>query len=390
MRGSLVKPSGRYRTWRIRWEGPADPVTGLRRQYSKGGFPTRREAERSLREVLGEVDRGTFVRPDKRSVSDYLQAWLATLDLAPNTVAEYRMEVEKRIVPWMGHHKTADVTPELLDAFYVRLTREGGRKGEGLSPRSVRLVHTILSKAFSDGMRRGTLAKNPASRATAPKQRRREFMTWTAPQLRRFLESSKEDRLYPLWFLAATTGMRRSELLGLRWGDLDLEAGRLSIQQRVVLVDAKPVVLFGTKRESSRRLLKLDRATVQVLASWRVTQIEDRLAAGESWEDSGLVFTQTTGAGMHPERVSRRFRILRDRAGLPAIRFHDLRHTYATVALQAGVPVKVVSERLGHKSTGITENLYLHVTPQMAEEAANTVANAILGNTGSRPSVNNP
>jgi integrase len=125
-------------------------------------------------------------------------------------------------------------------------------------------------------------------------------------------------------------------------------------------------------------------------ASWRVAQIEERLAAGEKWDDTGLVFTQATGAGMHPERVSRRFCLLRERAGLPAIRFHDLRHTYATLALQAGVPVKVVSERLGHKTTGITENLYLHVTPQMAEDAANTVANMILGNTGSGPSVNNP
>jgi integrase len=336
------------------------------------------------------VDKGTFVRPDKRSLAEYLRAWFAALDLAPNTLAEYRMEIEKRIVPWIGHHKTADVTPELLDAFYIRLTGEGGRTGEGLSPRSVRLVHTILSKAFSDGMRRGTLSQNPASRATAPKQRRREFKTWNAAELRAFLEASKGDRLYPLWFLVATTGMRRSELLGLRWHDLDLEAGRLSIQQRVVLVDAKPVVLFGTKRESSRRLLKLDRATVQVLASWRVAQIEERLAAGEKWDDTGLVFTQATGAGMHPERVSRRFCLLRERAGLPAIRFHDLRHTYATLALQAGVPVKVVSERLGHKTTGITENLYLHVTPQMAEDAANTVANLILGNTGSGPSVNNP
>jgi integrase len=300
------------------------------------------------------------------------------------------MQVESRIIPVLGHRRIDELTPEVLDAFYRRLTLEGGRNKQGLSRRSVRLVHTILRKAFADGVKRGTLATNPAARATPPKQTRQEFRTWSAAELRRFLDVARGHQLHAALFVAATTGMRRSEILGLRWSDVDLDAGRASIQQRVVLVDSKPTVLYGTKRESSRRLISLDPSTVEALAGWRIRQIEERLAAGERWQETGLVFTSPIGGPVSPELLSRTFGRLAEAAGLPRIRFHDIRHTYATLALQAGVPVKVVSERLGHKTTAITENLYLHVTPQMAEEAALRVATLILGNAGSTRSVNNP
>jgi integrase len=245
MRGSVLKPGGTRKTWRIRWEGKPDPVTGLRRQHHKAGFRTGREAEAELRYILGEIDRGTFVAPTRRRLGDYLREWLEGLDLAPNTTADYHMLVESRIIPVLGNRRIDEVTPEVLDEFYRRLLLEGGRNRQGLSRRSVRLVHTILRKAFADGVKRGTLATNPVARATPPKQARREFHTWSANELRRFLEAAQEHRLYPALFVAATTGMRRSEILGLRWGDVDLEAGRASVQQRLVLVDSKPTVLTG-------------------------------------------------------------------------------------------------------------------------------------------------
>jgi integrase len=184
-----------------------------------------------------------------------------------------------------------------------------------------------------------------------------------------------------MWPLFVTTGMRRSELLGLPWRALDLEAspGRLAVVQTVVVIDKQPVIVAEAKTASSRRQLALDPVTVGALKAHRVRQLGERLAWGPAWVDTGLVFTREDGQVLHPEHVTKRFaRLVRD-AGLPPITLHGVRHSYATAALAAGEPLKVVSERLGHASTSITANLYQHVLPSMDERTANAVANLILG-----------
>ena len=176
--------------------------------------------------------------------------------------------------------------------------------------------------------------------------------------------------------------MRRSELLGLPWRAVDLEArpGRLAVVQTVVVVDKRPVVVAEAKTATSRRQLALDPFTVAALKAHHVRQLEERLAWGPAWTETGLVFTREDGQVLHPEHVTKRFaRLVRD-AGLPTITLHGVRHSYATAALAAGEPLKVVSERLGHASTSITANLYQHVLPSMDERTANAVANLILGN----------
>jgi Phage integrase family len=184
-----------------------------------------------------------------------------------------------------------------------------------------------------------------------------------------------------MWLLFATTGMRRSELLGLPWRAVDLEAspGRLAVVQTVVVIGKEPVVVAEAKTATSRRQLALDPFTTAALKAHRVRQFEERLAWGPAWVDTGLVFTREDGQILHPEHVTKRFaRLVRD-AGLPPITLHGVRHSYATAALAAGEPLKVVSERLGHASTSITANLYQHVLPSMDERTANAVANLILG-----------
>jgi integrase len=189
--------------------------------------------------------------------------------------------------------------------------------------------------------------------------------TWTAPELRRFLSHVQGERLYALWLLAATTGMRRGELLALKWPDVDLAAARVSVAE--------------SKTAAGRRSVALDPATVTALKAWRRQQAAERLAWGAGWLNLGLTFTREDGSALNPVWVNVTFTKRQRTIGLPRIRFHDLRHTHATIALQAGVHAKVMQERLGHASISITLDLYSHVIPAMQEDAAATVAKLVLG-----------
>jgi integrase len=202
--------------------------------------------------------------------------------------------------------------------------------------------------------------------------------TWTAAELRAFLEHVQDERLAALWMLAASTGMRRGEMLGLRWVDVDLDRGRVAVRQTLVIA-GRQVVISEPKTSRSRRSIALDPRSVAALRSWRAAQAAERLAWGAGWTDSGLVFTREDGTPIHPEWLSDAFEWRIKTAGLPRIRLHDLRHTHASLGLAAGVPIKVMSERLGHTSSSFTADAYQHVTPGLEEEAAATVARLVFG-----------
>jgi integrase len=299
------------------------------------------------------------------------------------TWTTYRIYAEAQVIPALGHVPLQALTAAHLNRLYADLAEHGRRDGRGgLKPKSVRHVHVLLHKALSDAVRWGLVARNVADAADPPRVPHQDRGAWSAVELRAFLEATSEDRLAAMWLLFTTTGMRRSELLGLPWRAVDLEAtpGRLAIVQTVVVLKHRPVIVAEAKTATSRRQLALDPFTTAALKAYRVQQLQERLAWGPAWIDTGLVFTREDGQVLHPERVSKRFtRLVRD-AGLPSITLHGLRHSYATAALAAGQPLKVVSERLGHASTSITANLYQHVLPSMDERTANAVANLILGN----------
>jgi integrase len=269
-----------------------------------------------------------------------------------------------------GGQRLQGLDAATLTAFY------GTRLESELSPRTVRYLHTIVRMALGDALKWGLVVRNVADAATPPSAsaaRAPIMKTWSADELRRFLSHVRKDRLYAAWHVLATTGLRRGELLGLSWEAVDLEAGTLAIKR--ALIEGKSEPRFSEpKTKRSRRSIALDPQSVAVLRAHRKRQAAERLAWGPAYRDQGLVFCRENGSPIWPRSFSRMFERHATDGGLPAIRLHDLRHSFATIALQAGVHVKVVQERLGHANIGITLDTYSHVVPGMQESAAATIA----------------
>lgn len=357
-----------------------DAATGSRRQQSKQGFRTKREAERALSEAISDADAGTAVANSSLTVEAFIDEWLEIekLRLKPTTWESYRVALG-RTKRALGKQKLQSLTPRDVEQFYRKLSEKGGPKGKPLAPKTVVNNHVVLRKALSDAERLGYIVRNPAALARPPVAPHVEQQVWSSDELREFLDSTRDDRLRSLFVLLATTGMRRGEALGLRWSDVDLDSSQIHVSQTLTTVRYQPT-LSTPKTKRSRRAIYLDATTIQSLRSHRTRQREERLAAGEVWNpDLNLVFTNEIGDELHPEWVTRHFVRLREAAAMPKIRLHDLRHTYATLALKAGVHPKVVSDRLGHASVGITLDLYSHVTPAIGRDAADVVAARIFG-----------
>jgi integrase len=370
-RGSVRQ---RGSTWTVVFDEPR--TDGRRRQRSKGGFRTRKEAERYLREQLVSLDVRTYVAPQKLTVANYLvEHWLPALHargLRPSTLARYESHVRCAIAPALGGLPLQAVMPTHLNKLYT------GLRAAGRAPKTIRNVHGVLSKALADAERWGLVGHNAARLADVPAVARPKLRVWSPEQTRVFLAAVASDRLFAAWLLAATTGMRRGELLGLRWVDVDLHVGVVRVAQARVRA-GNQVVAGEPKTARGRRTIALDPATVAALRQHRKRQAEERLLASPRHADSGLVFTMPDGSPIHPNRFSLWFRTHVRAAGLQPIRLHDMRHSYATAGLAAGVPPKVMSERLGHAAVAFTLDTNTSALPAMDKSAADVVADLILG-----------
>jgi integrase len=365
------------------------------RRRGRDGQPllTRKAAAEALTDARAEIKQGVHVLPSKRTLAQWGDQWLDSLRLAPSTMASYRKLWRLYIKSHLGSVPLDKLTGTMITTMYRKL-ETGGRhdhkSGHGLSARSIRYTHTTLKAALREAVAQGLLATNPADKAKPPAAREAkppEIHPWTAQQLSRFLAWADEQQCPDAtpWRVLAYTGVRRGEALALRWRDLDVDGARLSVRRSVGVIKNKgqaEQLVEGPTKSGRERVVDLDPQTVEALRRHRVAR------AGLSLDlarESALIFGDEEGQHQHPDRFSWRFirQLGRCRCHLgedapPAIRLHDLRHTHASLLLAAGVPVKVVSERLGHATVSITLEIYAHTMPGMQSGAAAKFA-AIVG-----------
>jgi len=358
----------------------------------KRGYPTRKAAGEGLREQLGNVDRGTHVASSKITVGEHMATWLDGLRREPSTVASYRKNVRLHVEPHIGALRLEQLTGTRLTKLYHQLEATGRVDGKGgLSARTVRYVHTIIHAGLSAAVRDGLVAVNPADKADPPSAKAAaspEMHFWTSEELRTFLDQrgGAGDGLVIAWSLLVSTGMRRGEALALRWADVDFEGARLSVRRSAIVIKHKgegEEIIVGPPKSGRPRTVDLDPGTLAALKAHKAVQGTLSLALAR---DNAYVLANLDGSVRHPERFSRSFvaavSAARKAVGedrLSKIRLHDLRHTHATLLLAAGVPVKVVSERLGHANAMITLGIYAHVMPGMQAEAAAKFGTLLYG-----------
>jgi len=342
---------------------------GKRQQVWRSGFRTKREATLAMNDEIGQRQAGSYVEPNRLTVGQFLtEHWLPGLvKIRPSTLRSYQSHVDLYLVPAFGGVRLSGLTTPLINRLYTDLLQGSGHRGRKLSPATIRRVHATLHSALGDAQRWRLIPYNPATGTELPTVRRGEMKVWSGEELGAFLLAAADDRLSMLYRLVAHTGLRRGEAVALRWSDVDLTAGSLTISNQHVDVGYQ-VVRGEPKTKRGHRRIALDPGTLAHLAAHRRRQVERALALGLPDAASSFVFAREDGSPYHPDFVTKHFDVLVHRTGLPRIRLHDLRHTHATLGLAAGIPAKVMADRLGHSSVILTLDTYSHVTPAMDHE----------------------
>jgi integrase len=361
-----------------RWEGRYtvghDPETGkaiIKNVLGKTQTEVKEKLKKAIEENVG-IDYG---RAKTYTVGSWLEVWMenyAKVKLRPSTFKTSQGFLKNHIKPQIGSIPLADLTSLDLQRFYKHLL-DGGRvdrieakkKPKGLAPKTVRNIHQMIGSAYNLAMEQKLVTRNPTDGCALPKAEHKEMQTLHIEQLTSFLREAKDSGVFALYYIDLTTGLRRGELLGLKWSDIDLEKGDLRVQRQIGRIDGK-IIEMPLKTKNAYRTLPLSADAIDVLMQQR------RKTGNSEW-----VFPSPTGGPMSPDSVLHMLQRVLKRAGLPRIRFHDLRHTFATMALQNGVDVKTLSGALGHYSAGFTLNTYTHATPQMKQDAADAIGGVI-------------
>ena len=350
------------------------PQTGTQRKSVYGR--TYKEAEKKLALAMGDAARGIVYEDENQTVGKYMTRWLS--DSAKHTVKAtsyraYESQIRNHIVPALGKVKLSRLTPAHLQALYAAKLRES------MKPASVRQIHAILHKALEQAVRFNLIPTNPASKVDPPKVRQEEITPLSADEANRLLDVTRNERdgFEALYVLALTTGLRIGELLGLKWNDIDLDARRLRVSRQLQR-SREEGLIFTEPKAASRRTVDLPARTVEALKRHRKRQFEETLKAGGAYHDNDLVFAGCLGEPIGPEKVTQRaFKPLLKRTGLPEIRFHDLRHTFATLLLARGVHPTYVQRALGHASVKMTLDRYSHWMPSMGRATAEAIDAAL-------------
>ena len=365
--------------WELKYDIGVDPVTGRRITRFRTVHGAKRDAQRELRAILTGVDGGTYTDPSKMTLAAWLQQWLdeAQHKVARKTLQRYREIVELHLVPALGAFPLAKLQPAHIQAYYAAALASGRRDGSGgLSPQTVVHHDRVLNVAMKRARALRLIPTNPVEDVSRPAVNRHEIEVLEPAESAALLAAARTTRMFPIVFLALATGLRRGEVLGLRWSDVDLERRSLTVAQS--LEQTKEGLRFKTpKTKRSRRTIALSPSLVEELQAHRARQAVDRLALGMGRDPAGLVFTRIDGDPIQPDSVTKMFARIVARAKIRPLSFHGLRHTHATDLLRAGVHPKITSERLGHSSIAITMDTYSHAIPGLQEDAAQRIDAAL-------------
>lgn len=432
MKGSVYQ---RGKTWTYRFRAPQrDPNTGDYPVVSKGGFHTEKEAWKACREAMSEADRGRVVRSSTRTVDQFFAEWFDAVKASVDatTWQNWNDYASAFILPRIGGIALQRLNEPQLLKLYATLLAEGRvkrdrdsemygywiermRRGEsptarevsekcgttihasraavrryklgivpkelppGLAPKTVRNIHALLHRALTDAVAWKYIGQNPAGNIKPPKLSRRRRTVWSPEEIRTFLLSVQKDRFAALFMLELTTGIRRGQICGLKWSDVNLDIGEITVHDNRVVVAGHARDKAGGKTHNADKTISIDSTTLAALAKWRREQDREREFFGADYCAGGYVFTFEDGRPPHPDTIRQRFDRLAATAGLARITFHDLRHSYATGALKAGVSPKVVSERIGHADVGFFLQTYAHVLKNDDRAAAEQAASFLIG-----------
>ncbi len=353
-----------------------DPITGKKRQKWHTFRGNKKAAQAELTRLVHEVNTGAYIEPSNLTVSLYLDRWLADYaksNVAAKTLERYHEIVNKNLKPALGAVPLCNLRPLHIQAYYSQALQSGRarqREGEpprGLSPQTVLHHHRVLREALNRAVKWQLLIRNPADAVEAPKPPRKEMSALNEAETAWLLEVARGTRFYLPILLAVTSGMRRGEFLGLRWHDIDLQAGILAVRRSVE--ETKAGVCFKSPKGKQGRQIALMQTTIDALMDHLRLQAEQRTTAGSAYRNEDLVCSREDGSLWKPSTFTADFKRIAKRAGLK-VRLHDLRHSHASQLLVNGVHPKVVSERLGHSTVGITLDIYSHVLPGLQEDAA--------------------
>jgi integrase len=339
-------------------------LEGRRRKTFYG--KTRKEVQEQLKIALRDQQQGMLATGPQQTVKAYLEHWLEEVHkptIHMSSYIKYRRILNRYIFPSLGHIQVQKLTPQHVQALYAQKLKEG------LAAETVRGIHRMLHKALDDAVRWNLVPRNVCDAVTQPRPTRYEIRPLTGEQAQLLLEKARGSRLETILIVALTTGIRRGELLALQWQDINFDEGSLHVCRTMNRIEGKGIMVSEPKTAKSRRKIMLPHLVIEALKQHRVRQLEARLKAGAAWKERDLVFCNASGNFLDPANVLRMFgKLLRD-AGLPHMRFHDLRHSAATILLTMGVHPKIVQELLGHSQISMTMDTYSHVLPSMQKEA---------------------
>ncbi|MBA3825692.1 MAG: site-specific integrase [Ktedonobacterales bacterium] len=345
-----------------RWEARMSLPDGKRKSYYGD---TRDEVQKKMRQGQRDVDAGLPIVGEKQTVEHFLLFWLENKQhqVKATSFVRYSVQVRKHAIPGLGRVVLSKLTAQQLQSFYSR------KVTEGLSPTTVKHLHVILHSALDDAVRLGLIPRNVADMARPPRIVHHEMQSMDDMQVARFIDAAQRDSANgALFILAITTGMRIGELTGLRWKDIDLDKGTVQVQQTLVSMAGK-LLFTEPKTRKARRSIRLMKIAIYALRKQRIWHLEQAMQFGPEWNKHDLVFANSSGNPLDPTALRTRFFAFLKEESLPRIRFHDLRHTAATLMLKRGVNVKVVSEMLGHANISITLGVYGHLLPDMQQAA---------------------